>query len=353
MAPVEPRTARERYDPWARALQLSPDGVQDLDEYGDALDHLSRVLDPREVLYRGELRYYPDTWCQPGLARLPGFETFAPLSASLRHLPGPGPDPDGADSVVFREEVDILNEFAEQFRSRNPTASMPSPHASAWLDLAQHHGQPTRLLDVTRNPLVALFFACWSPSNVCDDTEPGMVYFVSARRNVRFQTVPRADFNLTEADRELEVGIADSYLDFFEPWILSRIHDSVNHRYEPLHSRSGLDVRLGAQSGEFIWTRRVTRTGQWLGIMVPAEAKAGILRRLATLKIEPRVLFPDALGRRWAAAFDAWMSGQSPDAASGDIDDYAQWTSPGTSHWAYSHLFTLDPTTRGQYCDDQ
>jgi len=67
-------------------------------------------------------------------------------------------------------EQDMLKEFR---RLTVPVLNKAPSSNFEWLFLAQHYGLPTRLLDWSTNPLVALFFAAES-----NDEKDGAVYFL-------------------------------------------------------------------------------------------------------------------------------------------------------------------------------
>jgi hypothetical protein len=169
-----------------------------------------------------------------------------------------------------------------------------------WLALAQHHGLPTRLLDWTYSPLVALHFATEHPRHFHIDGVVWCVNFVEANMRLpkRLRTILDDEHSNTftvemlsefRTLREFDALGRDPFLIFLEP-------PSLDTRI--LNQFALFSLMRGALSAMDEWVRTHHRLCR--KVIVPAELKWEIRDKLDQANVNERTLFPGLDGlSRW------------------------------------------------------
>lgn len=168
-----------------------------------------------------------------------------------------------------------------------------------WLALGQHHGLPTRLLDWTYSPMVALHFATEFPAEFGEDGVVWAVNFVKANK-----LLPRRLRKILEDEcsdtftvemlaafrtlREFDALAREPFVVFMEP-------PAVDRRILNQFALFSLMSSPVAQLDD--WLREHPRLGR--RIVIPSRLKWEVRDKLDQANINERVLFPglDGLGR--------------------------------------------------------
>jgi hypothetical protein len=178
----------------------------------------------------------------------------------------------------------VYLEFRTQAHLYFPDSYVPKGDASPffWMSLMQHYGAPTRLLDWTASPYVALYFAVER-----DHEHDGAVWLV---RPHGIEEVMRA----RGLGQKLE-SKPDAEADLLFPW-QSRPTDRMAAQQTFFTASSQILADHGAV---ILGCFPEGMAGQFDKMIIPAGVKPRFLRHLRGLNITARSLFPgvDGLGR--------------------------------------------------------
>jgi hypothetical protein len=202
---------------------------------------------------------------------------------------------------IQRLELALLRNFRKYAHAEAQTADS----IWDWLALGQHRGLPTRLLDWTYSPLVALHFATDTPETFHQDGVVWCVNFVEANKRL-----PR------RLKRILEQEASDTFtVEMLSAFRTLREFDALG-RTEPFVvflEPPAVDLRILNQLALFsLMSSPTASLAGWLErhpelyrrVPVPARLKWEIRDKLDQANVNERVLFPGLDGlSRWLARY--------------------------------------------------
>jgi FRG domain len=218
----------------------------------EVFNRMERITSVQDLMKAASGRYFPE-------AR--GFWVFRGHSkASYELIPSVGRAEPKSREKYEKSLFDIFCREALAFMNTPP----PSPWE--WLSIAQHHRLPTRMLDWTYNPLVALYFAVQE-----NEDSDGKVFALHAAATASESVRPPSPF------------VIDKPYKFFPNIITPRIR---------------------AQEGVFVVCRNVESPldrdmpSDWIieQYLIPASAKEFVRWELYWLGVHASSLFPDLDG---------------------------------------------------------
>ena len=219
---------------------------------------------------------------------------------------------DSAESLVTSltrlggNSATLERHLLRNFRKYAARDEVPVDSPWNWLALAQHHGLPTRLLDWTYSPFVALHFATTRREAFDRDGAVWMVDYVRAH-----QEAPRVLRECLESEganlftTEMLGTVADDLAGFDrigEDFVVFGEPPSFDERIVNQYALFSLMTGAGSSLD-----RLLARHPELVRrIVIPAELKWEIRDKLDQANITERVLFPGLDGlSRWVARYYA------------------------------------------------